>query len=114
MIFRYLESLNIDIKSKCILGKYLRFVSKKAEGMFFLFLKKKFFLVVVGFLKKPSHNFYHIGKLPTTAKWIRNFVQNHPKYNHDSVVSQEINYDLIRMVEKIQNGQVKFEGLMDL
>ncbi|CAJ0909380.1 5957_t:CDS:10 [Entrophospora sp. SA101] len=78
------ESINVDIESRCMLGKYLRFVSKRAEG-----------------------------KLQTTAKWMRNFVQNHPKYNQDSVVTQEINYDLIRMIEKIQNGQVKVEELMD-
>ncbi|CAH1757314.1 6027_t:CDS:2 [Entrophospora sp. SA101] len=84
LIFRYLESINVDIESRCMLGKYLRFVSKRAEG-----------------------------KLQTTAKWMRNFVQNHPKYNQDSVVTQEINYDLIRMIEKIQNGQVKVEELMD-
>ncbi|CAG8850597.1 22912_t:CDS:2, partial [Racocetra persica] len=77
LICRYLESVNIDIETRCQLGKYQEFVSRRAKG-----------------------------KIQTTATWIRNFVQSHPKYNNDSVVSQEINYDLVKMVEKIQKGQV--------
>ena len=30
------------------------------------------------------------GELPTPAAWIRTFVQSHPAYKHDSVVSQEV------------------------
>lgn len=30
----------------------------------------------------------------TTATWIRNYVRAHPEYKKDSVVSQEINYDV--------------------
>ncbi|KAG5457273.1 MAG: hypothetical protein BJ554DRAFT_2759, partial [Olpidium bornovanus] len=30
----------------------------------------------------------------TAAAWIRRFVQTHPDYKHDSVVTKEINYDL--------------------
>lgn len=39
------------------------------------------------------------GSLITTATWIRNFVRDHPTYKHDSVVSQEINYDLMCAVD---------------
>ncbi|CAG8680374.1 5799_t:CDS:10, partial [Cetraspora pellucida] len=84
LICRYLESVNIDIETRCQLGKYLEFVSRRAKG-----------------------------KIQTTATWIRNFVQSHPKYNNDSIVSQEINYDLVKMVEKIQNGQVVVPELLD-
>ncbi|CAI2167497.1 15006_t:CDS:10 [Funneliformis geosporum] len=76
LIFRYLESVNIDIESRCMLGKYLEFVSRKAGG-----------------------------KLQTTAKWIREFVRSHPKYQQDSVVTQEINYDLMKMIDKVQKGE---------
>ena len=31
----------------------------------------------------------------TTARWIREFVGNHPDYKHDSVVSDSIAYDLL-------------------
>ncbi|CAG8459855.1 13849_t:CDS:10 [Funneliformis caledonium] len=76
LIFRYLDSVNIDIESRCKLGKYLEFVSKKAGG-----------------------------KLQTTARWIREFVRSHPKYQQDSVVTQEINYDLMKMIDKVQKGE---------
>lgn len=37
----------------------------------------------------------------TTATWIRNFVRNHPAYKFDSVVSQEINFDLICALDEM-------------
>ena len=54
-------------------------------------------------------NFYVIhptGELFTTAHWIRNFVQNHPDYKKDSVVSETINYDLICRCDDITQGRV--------
>ncbi|CAG8650604.1 5447_t:CDS:2, partial [Dentiscutata heterogama] len=83
IIFQYLESMNIDIETRYHLGKYLEFISMRASG-----------------------------KIQTTATWIRNFVRSHPNYNNDSIVSQEINYDLIKMVEAIQKGQVKAPELL--
>jgi glutamate--cysteine ligase catalytic subunit len=41
------------------------------------------------------------GSLDTAATFIRNFVRSHPKYKHDSVVSQEINYDLMVAMDKM-------------
>ncbi|KAF0520805.1 GCS-domain-containing protein [Gigaspora margarita] len=59
---------------------------------------------------------YHLesilSKLQTAATWIRNFVRSHPNYNYDSIVSQEINYDLIKMIEGIQKSQVKTPELL--
>jgi glutamate--cysteine ligase catalytic subunit len=46
------------------------------------------------------------GSLWTDAKYIRNFVINHPKYLNDSVVTEEINFDLIKHLLGIQNGLV--------
>lgn len=40
----------------------------------------------------------------TTATWMRNFVRTHPAYQFDSVVSEEINYDLIRAIDEIERG----------
>lgn len=51
------------------------------------------------------------GKLWTTAKWMRHFIQNHPEYKHDSAVSERINYDLIRAVEKVTKGLEREQGL---
>jgi glutamate--cysteine ligase catalytic subunit len=41
------------------------------------------------------------GELLTTATWIRNFVRSHPAYKFDSVVSQEINYDLVVAIDEM-------------
>jgi glutamate--cysteine ligase catalytic subunit len=41
------------------------------------------------------------GSLQTPATWIRNFVRSHPDYKYDSVVSQEINYDLLVAVDEM-------------
>lgn len=43
---------------------------------------------------------------------MRNFVQSHPSYKHDSVVSAEINYDLIRAVDEIERGTRKEPTLL--
>ncbi|CAG8652443.1 34349_t:CDS:10, partial [Gigaspora margarita] len=71
IIFQYFESMNIDIETRNHLGKYLEFIGMRASG-----------------------------KIQTAATWIRNFVRSHPNYKQDSIVSQEINYDLIKMVEE--------------
>lgn len=39
------------------------------------------------------------GTLLTAATWMRQFVDKHPEYNHDSVISKEVNYDLIKAVD---------------
>lgn len=43
---------------------------------------------------------------------MRNFVRSHPSYKFDSVVSQEINYDLIRAVDEIERGERKAHDLL--
>lgn len=43
---------------------------------------------------------------------MRNFVTSHPSYAHDSVISQEINYDLIRAVDEIERGVRKEPTLL--
>jgi glutamate--cysteine ligase catalytic subunit len=35
------------------------------------------------------------GGVMTTAAWIRQFVRSHPSYKYDSVVSDEVAYDLV-------------------
>jgi glutamate--cysteine ligase catalytic subunit len=41
------------------------------------------------------------GKLQTAATWIRDFIRNHPGYKFDSVVSEQINYDLMVAVDEM-------------
>jgi glutamate--cysteine ligase catalytic subunit len=46
------------------------------------------------------------GELMTNAKFLRQFVLTHPAYQKDSVVSEEINFDLFREIDKICSGQI--------
>lgn len=41
------------------------------------------------------------GEIPSTALFIRNFVNAHPAYKHDSIVSEEISYDLIKYLGRL-------------
>lgn len=47
------------------------------------------------------------GELWTDAKYIRKFINDHPKYNKNSIISEEINFDLITHILDIQNGVIK-------
>ncbi|CAF3694848.1 unnamed protein product [Rotaria sp. Silwood1] len=44
------------------------------------------------------------GTLLTNASWIRQFVLSHSSYKQDSIVSEEIQYDLIWKMVQIENG----------
>jgi len=41
----------------------------------------------------------------TNAIWMRHFISNHPSYKHDSVVTDEIAYDLLWKMKKITNDE---------
>ncbi|KAJ2506367.1 glutamate--cysteine ligase, partial [Coemansia sp. RSA 2052] len=45
------------------------------------------------------------GSIMTAAAWIRRFVRSHPAYAFDSVVSSEINYDLVVALDDVANGR---------
>jgi glutamate--cysteine ligase catalytic subunit len=82
LVENYLNSMNVDVETRCKLAIYLNLIRKRASG-----------------------------KLCTGAKWIRNFVREHPEYKKDSVVSDGICHDLIKTVEKITEGEGWDEGL---
>ncbi|CAZ81755.1 unnamed protein product [Tuber melanosporum] len=84
LIESYLNTVNVDVVTRCELAGYLSLVSKRASG-----------------------------ELQTGATWIRDFVRNHPDYKKDSAVSQSINYDLIKAVEALGSGQGREAGLGD-
>jgi glutamate--cysteine ligase catalytic subunit len=54
-----------------------------------------------------------LGTLLTPAAWIRDFVQKHPSYKQDSVVSADINYDLLTKLDQIAKGELKPVGLLE-
>ena len=47
-----------------------------------------------------------LGELLTTAQWIRKFVDEHPDYKKDSVVSETISYDLLNTFDRVSRGEV--------
>jgi len=83
----HLDTLNIEkthgVETRNQIEKYLSFISKKASG-----------------------------ELPTTATWIRKFVTSHPAYKNDCVITQEINYDLVELCNKIGRGEYHPEDLL--
>ncbi|KAF2851639.1 GCS-domain-containing protein [Plenodomus tracheiphilus IPT5] len=72
LVESYLNSMNVDVETRCELATYLDLIRKRANGTYW-----------------------------TAAKWIRHFVQTHPEYKKDSVVSDEITYDLVKAAEQI-------------
>ncbi|CAG8060562.1 unnamed protein product [Penicillium olsonii] len=78
LVHSMLDAVNLDRHTRNVLDGYLEFVAKRASG-----------------------------ELWTTAKWMRHFVQTHDKYQADSVVSEEICYDLICAIEDITMGRAR-------
>lgn len=72
LIKAYLETLDIEVVERKKIEEYLDLIKRRASGA-----------------------------LQTPATWIRNFVRSHPAYKFDSVVSQEINYDLLVAVDEM-------------
>ncbi|PKX88795.1 glutamate--cysteine ligase [Aspergillus novofumigatus IBT 16806] len=72
LVESYLNSVNVDVETRCSLATYLDLIKKRANGT-----------------------------LWTGARWIREFVASHPSYKQDSVVSEEICYDLVNAVEEM-------------
>lgn len=71
----YLNSMNVDADTHCTVQRYLKLIQKRASG-----------------------------ELMTTAKWLRKQVTNHPDYKQDSIVTERINYDILKNVNDIQMG----------
>jgi glutamate--cysteine ligase catalytic subunit len=83
VVRQYLDGLDISPSVRTNLDKSLELVSKRADG-----------------------------SLITTATWMRNFVRSHPDYKNDSVVSKEINYDLVKAIDKIEKGELEVPELL--
>jgi len=54
------------------------------------------------FLKKCTS-----GERLTSASWIRRYVHNHPLYKKDSVISNEVAFDLLTALTSISEGTRK-------
>ena len=73
LVENYLDSMNVDVQTRCELASYLELIKKRADG-----------------------------RLWTAAKWIREFVAAHEDYKGDSVVDDKVNHDLIGAVVNIE------------
>ncbi|KAK9452391.1 glutamate-cysteine ligase-domain-containing protein [Limtongia smithiae] len=76
LVRSYLDSMAVDVSVRCRLNAYLDLLSRRASG-----------------------------ELQTAAAWMREFIRGHPDYKFDSVVSEEINYDLVKAVEQLTKGE---------
>lgn len=77
----YLDSVNVDVQTRCEVDSYLDLIRKRASG-----------------------------ELWTAAKWIRDFVDKHPAYKHDSVVDDEITKGLVGAVIDITDSEQSGNG----
>lgn len=78
LVESYLDSVNIDVDTRCRLAVYLDLIRKRANGT-----------------------------LWTGAKWIRHFVRTHPEYKGDSAVSEKVVYDLFEAVREVGSTEGK-------
>ena len=76
LVESFLDDLGMDFSTRVKLQSYMDFIRERSTG-----------------------------KLVSNAAWIRNFVQTHPAYKHDSIVTDEINYDLCRAIDDICEGR---------
>jgi len=83
LILAYLDHINCDKVTKERLLMYLNFVERRA-----------------------------IGELVTPATWMRNYVRSHPSYQGDSVVTDEIAYDLMVACRDIGEGKLHIPELL--
>ncbi|KAF2822225.1 GCS-domain-containing protein [Ophiobolus disseminans] len=72
LVESYLNSMNVDVETRCDVATYLDLIRKRANGTYW-----------------------------TAAKWIRHFVATHSEYKKDSVVGDDITYDLVKAAEQI-------------
>uniref|UniRef100_A0A3Q3BLU2 Glutamate--cysteine ligase n=1 Tax=Kryptolebias marmoratus TaxID=37003 RepID=A0A3Q3BLU2_KRYMA len=72
----YLENMEVDVDTRCTILNYLKLIKKRASG-----------------------------ELMTMAKWMREFVAKHPEYKQDSVITDKINYDLLKKCDRIAKGE---------
>lgn len=82
LVESYLNSVNVDVVTRCDLARYLDLIRKRASG-----------------------------QLWTAAKWIRHFVAVHRDYAGDSVVGDGLTYDLVKAVEEITREEGKGRGV---
>jgi len=83
LVFAYLDNIGCDTLTRDSVRRYAMLLEKRAKG-----------------------------DLLTASAWIRKFVKQHPRYNNDSVVTDEIAYDLLTACSDIGEGRRKAPDLL--
>ncbi|XP_045529684.1 glutamate--cysteine ligase catalytic subunit isoform X2 [Pieris brassicae] len=83
LIESYLSGMDVDADTHCSVQQYLKLIQRRASG-----------------------------EISTMATWIRQFVTSHPEYKKDSVVTERINYDLLKTAHGIQTGAIPAPTLL--
>ncbi|XP_045454710.1 glutamate--cysteine ligase isoform X2 [Melitaea cinxia] len=83
LIESYLSGMDVDADTHCSVQQYLKLIQRRAAG-----------------------------DLHTMAAWMRDFVTSHPDYKKDSVVTEKINYDLLKTAHGIQTGSLAAPTLL--
>ncbi|XP_061210962.1 glutamate--cysteine ligase catalytic subunit isoform X2 [Neopsephotus bourkii] len=81
----YLENMEVDVDTRCTILNYLKLIKKRASG-----------------------------ELMTVARWMREFIAQHPDYKQDSVITDEMNYSLIWKCNQIAQGQAECPELLGI
>ena len=92
LINAYLDTLDIEAQEMEKIQQYLGLIRRRADG------ESEQYTRVLSYI---ANSICFVGSLLTAATWIRNFVQSHPDYKQDSVVSQEINHDLLVAIDEM-------------
>ncbi|KAK4104090.1 GCS-domain-containing protein [Parathielavia hyrcaniae] len=80
LVESYLDSVNVDVATRCQLATYLDLIRKRASG-----------------------------ELWTAARWIRHFVARHPAYGQDSAVGEGVARDLVEAVVRVGQCEARGE-----
>jgi glutamate--cysteine ligase catalytic subunit len=83
LIRAYLEYIQCDKFTFRRVNEYLEFISRRANG-----------------------------ELLTAAQWMRKFVRNHPSYRFDSVITEDIAYDLMMACKHVGEGKLACSELL--
>ncbi|XP_046813334.1 glutamate--cysteine ligase catalytic subunit isoform X1 [Vespa crabro] len=83
LVNSYLANMDVDADTHCTVQRYMKLIQRRASG-----------------------------ELLTTAAWLRKEVISHPEYKHDSVITQRINYDLMKKIDSIVSNEVSCPELL--
>eukprot|EP00479_Gromia_sphaerica_P012102 TRINITY_DN6237_c0_g1_i1.p1 TRINITY_DN6237_c0_g1~~TRINITY_DN6237_c0_g1_i1.p1 ORF type:complete len:143 (-),score=9.89 TRINITY_DN6237_c0_g1_i1:271-651(-) len=84
IVSTYLDAIKCDDETRIIIDSYLQLIKQRVSG-----------------------------GLSTTAQWFRNFVNAHPGYKHDPIITDEVCRDVLQVSQKIAHGKVQVPDLLN-